>query len=124
MCSCPLFFSLPLIFTLLATSISPLSHRRYKIFMVFFPRNWSPLDFISRSSSSSVIHVNVDIEIKSKERMDFCCCSFGGLYMRKLAPARISYQDDFLISIRFYMMTGSFAISLFEGTLHADKIHV
>ena len=77
MCSCSLFFSLPLIFTLVAASISPLSHRRYKIFMVFFLRNWSPLVFISRSSSFSVIHVNVDIEIKSKERMDFCCCSFG-----------------------------------------------
>ena len=40
--------------------------------------------------------------------------------MRKLAPARVSYQDDFLISYR----TGSFHISLFEGTLHVDKIHV
>ena len=44
--------------------------------------------------------------------------------MRKLASARISYRDDFLISYRFYMMTGSFHISLFEGTLHVDKIHV
>ena len=30
MCSCSLFFSLPLIFTLVAASISPVSHRRYK----------------------------------------------------------------------------------------------
>ena len=44
--------------------------------------------------------------------------------MRKLAPARVSYRDDFLISHRVYMMTGSFHISLFEGTLHVDKIHV
>ena len=44
--------------------------------------------------------------------------------MRKLAPARVSYWDDFLISYRVYMMTGSFHISLFEGTLHVDKIHV
>ena len=44
--------------------------------------------------------------------------------MRKLASARISYRDDFLISYRFYMMTGSFHISLFEGTLHVDKIHL
>ena len=43
--------------------------------------------------------------------------------MRKLAPARVSYRDDFLISYRVYMMTGSFHISLFEGTLHVDKIH-
>ena len=48
----------------------------------------------------------------------------GGVYMRKLTPARVSYQDDFLISYRIYMMTGPFHISLFEGTLYVDKIHV
>ena len=37
--------------------------------------------------------------------------------MRKLAPARVSYRHDFLISYRVYMMTGLFHISLFEGTL-------
>ena len=44
--------------------------------------------------------------------------------MRKLAPAQVSYRDDFLISYCFYMMTGSFHVSLFEGTLHVDKIHM
>ena len=44
--------------------------------------------------------------------------------MRKLAPARVSYRDDFLISYRVYMLTWSVHISLFEGTLHAGKIHV
>ena len=44
--------------------------------------------------------------------------------MRKLAPARVSYRHDFLISYRVYMMTGLFQISLFEGTLHVDKMHV
>ena len=48
----------------------------------------------------------------------------GGVYMRRLAPARVSYQDDFLISNRVYMVSESFHISLFEGTLHVDKIHV
>ena len=48
----------------------------------------------------------------------------GGVYMRKLAPARVSHWDDFLISYRVYMMTGSFHILLFNGTLHVDKIHV
>ena len=48
----------------------------------------------------------------------------GGVYIRKFAPARVSYQDDFLILYRVYMMTGSFHILLFEGTLHVDKIHV
>ena len=41
--------------------------------------------------------------------------------MRKLAPARVSYRHDFLISYRVYMVTGLFDISLFEGTLHVDK---
>ena len=44
--------------------------------------------------------------------------------MRKLAPVRVSYQDDFLILYRVYMMTGPFHISLFEGTLHVDKIYM
>ena len=30
----------------------------------------------------------------------------------------------FFTSYRVYIMTGSFHISLFEGTLHVDKIHV
>ena len=77
-CSCSLFFSPPLIFTLVAatTSISPFSHRRYKIVMFFVQRYWSSLVFISRSNSSSVIHVNVGIEIKSKERIGFHCYCF------------------------------------------------
>ena len=44
--------------------------------------------------------------------------------MSKLAPARVSYQHDILISYSIYMMTGLFHISLFEGTLHVDKMHV
>ena len=44
--------------------------------------------------------------------------------MRKLTPARVSYQDDFVISYRVNMMTGPFRILLVEGTLHVDKIHV
>ena len=47
-----------------------------------------------------------------------------GVYMRKFAPAQVSYWDDFLISYRVYMMTGSFHILLFEGTLHLDKMQV
>ena len=50
--------------------------------------------------------------------------NLGGVYMRKLAPARVSHWDDFLISYRVYMMTGSFHILLFNGTFHVDKIHV
>ena len=48
----------------------------------------------------------------------------GGVYMRKLTPARVSYWDDLLISYHIFMMTGSFHILLSEGTLHVDKIHL
>ena len=44
--------------------------------------------------------------------------------MRKLVPTRVSYRDDFFISHRFHIITGSFHISLFECALHVDKIHV
>ena len=37
--------------------------------------------------------------------------TLAGVYMRKHAPARVSYWDDFLISDRVYIMTGSFHIS-------------
>ena len=39
------------------------------IFMFLFRRNWTPLLFISNSSSFPVIQVNVDIKIKWKERL-------------------------------------------------------
>ena len=48
----------------------------------------------------------------------------GGVNMRKLIPGRVSYRNDFFISYRVYIMTVSFHIFLFEGTLHVDKIHV
>ena len=44
--------------------------------------------------------------------------------MRKLAPARVSYRDDFFLFRNAFTLTGSFHISLFEGKLHVDKIHV
>ena len=57
-------------------------------------------------------------------RHDFTTDCCGGVYIRKLVLAQVSYWDDFLISYHVYMMTGSFHISLFEGTLHVDKIHM
>ena len=45
------------------------------------------------------------------EKLDFeLDFELGGVYMRKLAPARVSYRHDFLISYRVYMMTGLFHI--------------
>ena len=81
-------FSLPLIFTLVAASIN--SHRRYKMFIFSFQRNMCPLFvclfvcfFISRFSSFSVIRVNVDIKIKSKERIGFVVVIFLSLGVRR-----------------------------------------
>ena len=51
-------------------------------------------------------------------------CNLGGVYMGKLALAQVSYRTAIFISYRVYMMTGSFHILLFQGTLHVDKIHV
>ena len=44
--------------------------------------------------------------------------------MRKLVPARVSWRDDFFILYRVYIMTGSFHILIFEGTLQVDEIHM
>ena len=52
-----------------------LSYCHYKIFMLLLRRNWSPLFFISRSSSFSVIQVNVKINLK--ERIDFLVVVFS-----------------------------------------------
>ena len=52
-----------------------LSYCHYKIFMLLLRRNWSPLFFISRSSSFSVIHVNVKINLK--ERIGFLVVVFS-----------------------------------------------
>ena len=51
-------------------------------------------------------------------RRIFHCLTLGDVNMRKIAP------DDFLISYRVYMLTGSFHIFLFNGTFHVDKVHV
>ena len=45
----------------------------------------------------------------------------GGVYMRKLALAQVSYRDDFFISYRVYVIVGHFISQLFEGTLHVDE---
>ena len=45
--------------------------------------------------------------------------------MRNLAPARVSYRHDFDFVSRLHDdWVISHMISLFEGTLHVDKMHV
>ena len=41
--------------------------------------------------------------------------------MGKLTLVRFSYRDEIFILYRVYTMTGSFHVSLFEGTLYVDK---
>ena len=73
------FFSLPLIFTLVAASISHILTAAMKFSC--FTSNKIDLFcflflFLSLFSSSPVIHVNVDIKIKSKKRISFFVVSY------------------------------------------------
>ena len=79
----------------------------------YIPNNLSFEVFIS----TDIVQVYISLfEISIK-----FSCVLGGVYMKKLAPVRVSYRHDFLILYRVYMMTGLFHISLLEGTLHVDK---
>ena len=64
--SCSLYFSLPLIFNLLTASKSHFLTAALN-FHVFVLRNSSPLFSITRSSSFSVIHVNVNIKYNAEK---------------------------------------------------------
>ena len=66
------YFSLPLIFTLLAASISHFLTAALNFH--FFLRNSSPLFSITRSSSFSVIHVSVNT--KNNAEKDFVVVFF------------------------------------------------
>ena len=77
------FCSLPLILTLVELAFPLFLTTAINCFLFFFQRDWFPLVLNSRSSSFCVIHVNVDIEIKSKGRIGFCCCWFLSLKGRE-----------------------------------------
>jgi len=83
---------------------------------------WKMLKLLSFSK-----HANSEVQ-KPPSQLRFSLPSIiiilGGVYMRKLAPARVSYRDDFWILYPVFMMTGSFYISLFEGTLYVNKVYV
>ena len=76
MYSCSLFCSLPLIFTLGAASISHFLTAAIK-FSCYSYDEVGLLCFLSLASSFSVIHVSLDIEIKSKERIGFVVVIFS-----------------------------------------------
>ena len=90
MCSC----SLPLIFTLVAASI--FSHRRYKIFMFFFQRNWSPLVFISRSSPFSVIQTLILSRKKESAFVVVFISNRPGSYAISRRNARVLEMQNFI----------------------------
>ena len=76
--SCSLV-SLLLIFTLVFASISHFLTAAKKFSCSSFDKIGLLFFFISHSSSFSVIHVNVDIKIKSKERIGFVVVIFFSL---------------------------------------------
>ena len=69
--------------------------------------------------------MNVFIE---KSRADpffnYRSCIRGCLHEKTRTGASFMPGWLFFMSYRVYIMTGSFHISLFEGTLHVDKVHV
>ena len=97
LCSCSLlFFSLPLIFTLLAASVSHLLTAALKL-SFFCQRNSSLLFLITCSSSFSVIHVSVDMK---QTRL---CCSFflskspGGRAISRQKNPRVAFRLPYLL---------------------------
>ena len=76
MYSCSLFCSLPLIFTLGAASISHFLTAAIK-FSCYCYHEIGLLCFLSLASSFSVIHVSLDIKIKSKEPIGFVVVIFS-----------------------------------------------
>ena len=76
MYSCSLFCSLPLIFTLGAASISHFLTAAIK-FSCYSYDEIGLLCFLSLASSFSVIHVSLDIKIKSKEPIGFVVVIFS-----------------------------------------------
>ena len=47
---------------------------------------------------------------------------YRSVYMRKLAPVWLSYQDDFFMM--FTQWLGHFISCLYDGILHVDNIHM
>ena len=106
---------------LVPTQVTParMSSFRFSIWMKFslwyvsfwyhVNRKWTLFQIENHQSCSLGLAVNMHLR---------------GVYMRKIALAWVSHQDDFLILYRVYMMTGSIHILLFKGTFRVDKIHM
>ena len=91
-------FLLTLIFTLVAASISPFLTAAIK-FSCFYSNEIDIFSFISRSSSFSVIHVNIDVRIKSKERIEmFLISKRSGGYAIYRRNARVVEMQNFTLA--------------------------
>ena len=108
------YFSPPLIFTLLATSISHFLTRRH----VFLPTNSSPLFSITRSSSFSVIQVSVKIKNNAEKDttllLFFLSKSPGG-HVKTLSCIWVAIPVDWVI-LHWYACGGdgrSLALSVY-----------
>ena len=93
------YLSPPLIFTLLAASISHLPP--LWISMFFSLRNSSPLFSITRSSSFSLIHVSVNTKITPK-KIRLCCCFFILKYRAAMLKPWVAFGLPYLIEL-FYI---------------------
>ena len=98
------YFSLPLIFTLLAASISHFLTGAMNL--IFFLRNSSPLFSITRSSSFSVIHVSVNIKITPKKTrlllLLFLSKSLGGHVISFQIKPWVAFGLPYLLIELFY----------------------
>ena len=100
------YFSLPLIFTLLAASISHFLTAAL-ISMCFFLRNSSPLFSITRSSSFSVIHVSANIKNNAEKDMTllsfFLSKSSGGHVISFQIKPSVAFPLPYLLIELFYI---------------------
>ena len=95
MCSCSLFFSWPPISTLEAASTSNFLTADIT-FSSYSSKEIGLLCFFFISSSFSVIRVNVDIKIKSKERI-------GGVVVVFFLPLKLQVAMRFTAETRGYL---------------------
>jgi len=108
MCSCSIFFSLPLIFTLVAASISLFSHRRENIFMFLFQTKLGSF-FLSPVLALSLLSSSLQAMTTKVERKTRLCCSFivpskspgGHAIFRPKARVMLEMQN-FRHSVRRY----------------------
>ena len=120
--------NIPEIFLVLVSQLLKISSRMFHTIKTLKSQTISLMisamcDFLFLSLSSTVQHC----KIFTNERGWFgkgiqSIIILGGVYMGKLAPAWVSYRDDFLISYRVYRLMSHFISLLYEGTFHVDKI--